>query len=247
MLGEEFEQLRELPYTIWRELVGTSKVKVIQGPDGRTYRVQASPTWSDPPSSDVLVVVSLRSGGRSLGHIERSFISRASEAPTASLRPEDTTAPLETPSMSPIFDHAPTGLPRAPSPPRAEPDHGAHGAHAAHDPLADWPPPDLAVEPAPSHVASQPDTAVHSKDGVSRTDGTVGTVGTDDPSVDITADLDEWASGATDPGGSDPAPTEWPDPLKDWTTDFDDGEPATDAGDKPPMARLKDAFTRSPR
>ncbi len=232
ILGEEFEQLRELPYTIWRELVGTSKIKAIQGPDGRNYRVQASPTWSDPPSSDVLVVVSLRSSGRSLGHIERSFISRASEAPSASLRPVGSTAPLETPSRSPIFDQDPAGLPRAPSPPRAEP---------AHDPLADWPPPDLAVEPATSHAASRPDTAVRSEEGVSGTDGT------DNPSVDIAADLDAWASGATDPGDSDPAPTEWPDPLKDWETDFDDGEPASDAGDKPPVARLKDAFTRSPR
>jgi len=60
VLEDEVEKLRELPHTVWREVVRTPMTRVVSGRDGRTYRLDVRAAFVGG-SDDIRVTVSLRS------------------------------------------------------------------------------------------------------------------------------------------------------------------------------------------
>jgi len=61
VLEDEVEKLRELPYTLWREVVRTPMTRVVAGRDGRTYRLDVRAAYTAGGGEDIRVTVSLRS------------------------------------------------------------------------------------------------------------------------------------------------------------------------------------------
>jgi len=61
VLDDEVEKLRELPYTLWREVVHTPMTRVVSGRDGRTYRLNVRAAYAGRGSEDIRVTVSLLS------------------------------------------------------------------------------------------------------------------------------------------------------------------------------------------
>lgn len=60
ILEEEFEQLRDLPYSLWREMIGSPMSKTVVGRDSRNYLVRIEADWDRPGTSDVRVTMSLK-------------------------------------------------------------------------------------------------------------------------------------------------------------------------------------------
>ena len=58
VLEEELARLREVPYSLWRDVVSRPMWKMAQARDNRTYRVRISPRWAHG-SEDIRVTVAL--------------------------------------------------------------------------------------------------------------------------------------------------------------------------------------------
>ena len=63
VLDDEVSQLRELPYSLWRDMLEREMVKSAIGRDSRTYRVRVSAAWAAAGSENIRVTVSLESSG----------------------------------------------------------------------------------------------------------------------------------------------------------------------------------------
>jgi hypothetical protein len=74
VLDEEMTQLRELPYSIWREIIGRPMVKSSRGRDGRTYGVRTTASFTAPGSDDIRVVVALEIPGFRRRLMRQSFV-----------------------------------------------------------------------------------------------------------------------------------------------------------------------------
>jgi hypothetical protein len=74
VLDEEIGHLRELPYSIWREIIGRPMIKNSRGRDGRTYRVRTTATFTAPGSDDIRVVVALETPGLRRRLMRQSFV-----------------------------------------------------------------------------------------------------------------------------------------------------------------------------
>jgi hypothetical protein len=59
VLDDEVEKLRELPYTIWREIVKTPMTRAVVGRDGRNYRLRVRAAYDG--AEDIRVSVWLLS------------------------------------------------------------------------------------------------------------------------------------------------------------------------------------------
>lgn len=62
LLDDELNQLRELPYSLWRDLLGRPMRKQVRGRDNRTYSVRTMAEWVRAGSSNIRVTVALESG-----------------------------------------------------------------------------------------------------------------------------------------------------------------------------------------
>lgn len=67
VLEDEMERLRELPYSLWRDVLRSPLTRTAVGRDGRTYRLHVTANWAAPGSDDIRVSIALKSTlGRSL-------------------------------------------------------------------------------------------------------------------------------------------------------------------------------------
>lgn len=74
-LDEELERLRELPYSLWREVIDAPMTKKMSTRDGRTYRISLEATWNRPGADDIRVRVTLTSTGwRQKRRSRQSFV-----------------------------------------------------------------------------------------------------------------------------------------------------------------------------
>ena len=62
LLEDELTQLRELPYSLWRDLLGRPMRKQVRGRDNRAYSVKTMAEWVRSGSSNIRVTVALESG-----------------------------------------------------------------------------------------------------------------------------------------------------------------------------------------
>jgi hypothetical protein len=74
VLEDEITSLYDLPYSVWRELIGRSMVKTAKGRDGRNYRIRTTSVWAMPGSEDIRVVVALETGGLRRRLMRQSFV-----------------------------------------------------------------------------------------------------------------------------------------------------------------------------
>jgi hypothetical protein len=74
VLEEELARLRELPYSMWRDVVGRQVCKSALGRDNRPYRIRVSPLWAEPGSEDIRVSVSLETTALHRRLMRQSFV-----------------------------------------------------------------------------------------------------------------------------------------------------------------------------
>lgn len=73
VLEEELARLRDVPHSLWRELVSRPMWKTAQGRDNRTYRVRISPSWVND-SEDIRVTVALETPRLHRSLMRQSFL-----------------------------------------------------------------------------------------------------------------------------------------------------------------------------
>ena len=74
VLEVELERLRELPYSLWRDVVSRPMYKTARGRDDRTYRVRVTPAWAHNGSEDIRVTVALETRALHRPLMRQSFI-----------------------------------------------------------------------------------------------------------------------------------------------------------------------------
>ncbi len=74
VLLDELERLRELPYSLWREVIASPLTRTTTGRDGKTYRVKVTARWAAPGSEDIQVLVALQSAALRRSLLSESFV-----------------------------------------------------------------------------------------------------------------------------------------------------------------------------
>jgi hypothetical protein len=74
IIEDEIVRLRDLPYTLWRELLTRPMSKMAKGRDERTYRIKTNANWAHDGSEDIRVEVALESPTLHRRLISQSFV-----------------------------------------------------------------------------------------------------------------------------------------------------------------------------
>lgn len=74
LLEDELKQLRDLPYSLWRDIVGHPRTKTVVGRDGRSYTLRLDAEWAQPGSDDIQVTVTLRGPGWRRSTLTERFV-----------------------------------------------------------------------------------------------------------------------------------------------------------------------------
>ncbi len=59
-LDDELARLRDLPYSVWRDLINSPMSRTLTARDGTAYRVDLSADWVYQGSTDIRVMLTLR-------------------------------------------------------------------------------------------------------------------------------------------------------------------------------------------
>lgn len=74
VLEDELIRLRELPYSLWRELLGHPMAKRATGRDRRSYRIKTTAQWARPGSESIRVTATLESAALRRRLVRLSFV-----------------------------------------------------------------------------------------------------------------------------------------------------------------------------
>lgn len=74
VLEEEVAKLRELPYSLWREMLSREMTKSATGRDNRPYRVRVTAQWARKGSEDIRVTAILQSPGLRRSLMRHGFV-----------------------------------------------------------------------------------------------------------------------------------------------------------------------------
>jgi hypothetical protein len=74
LLDDELSRLRDLPYSLWRDIVGKPQTKKLVGRDGHTYTLTLEANWSGSGSEDIEVAVTLRGPGWRRATLSERFV-----------------------------------------------------------------------------------------------------------------------------------------------------------------------------
>ena len=74
LLEAELAELRGLPYSVWRDVVGRPMWKSARGRDERKYRLCVIPSWAREGSEDVRVTVALETPSLHRPLMRQSFV-----------------------------------------------------------------------------------------------------------------------------------------------------------------------------
>ena len=74
VLEDELSKLRELPYSLWREVIASPLRRSVTGRDERPYRLRVTATWAEQGSEFIRVTVTLQSSALHRTLIEESFV-----------------------------------------------------------------------------------------------------------------------------------------------------------------------------
>ena len=74
LIEEELTKLRELPYSLWRDMLGQTLRKTSKARDNRAYRVRTTADFAFPGSENIRVTVALESGAIGRRLLSQSFV-----------------------------------------------------------------------------------------------------------------------------------------------------------------------------
>lgn len=74
VLEDELAKLRDLPYSIWREVVASPLSRPVTGRDGKAYRLKVTARWATRGSEDIRVSVTLQSSALRRALLNESFV-----------------------------------------------------------------------------------------------------------------------------------------------------------------------------
>ena len=74
LIEEELAKLRELPYSLWHDMIGRSLRKTAKARDNRVYRLRTSADWATPGTENIRVTVALEAGSFGRRLISQSFV-----------------------------------------------------------------------------------------------------------------------------------------------------------------------------
>lgn len=74
LLEDEIGRLQELPYSLWREMIGRAMVKTAKARDAKTYRIRTTATWAASGGEDIRVVATLETAGLHRRLMRQSFV-----------------------------------------------------------------------------------------------------------------------------------------------------------------------------
>jgi hypothetical protein len=73
MVEDELSRLREIPYSVWRDVVGVARTKQVTGRDNRVYTVTVLADWARSQSEYITVTLTLSGGGLRRSRIQERF------------------------------------------------------------------------------------------------------------------------------------------------------------------------------
>lgn len=74
LVEEEMGKLRELPYSLWHEMLGRSVRKGAKARDSRLYGIRTTAGWAQQGSENIRVTVALESGAFRRRLVRKSFV-----------------------------------------------------------------------------------------------------------------------------------------------------------------------------
>lgn len=74
LLEDEIAQLRELPHSLWRDMIDAPVVKTAKARDGKNYRIRTTAAWATPGTEDIRVIVALETPGLRRRLMRQSFV-----------------------------------------------------------------------------------------------------------------------------------------------------------------------------
>ena len=61
-LDEAVQQLQDLPYSVWSDVIQSPLIKTVTVPDGKSYKITVTAKWNRLYSDDIRVTVRLNAG-----------------------------------------------------------------------------------------------------------------------------------------------------------------------------------------
>src|SRR5688572_17833965 len=74
LIEEELERLREVPHSLWRDVVGRPMHKTARARDNRAYRIHTMVDWADSAHENIRVTVALETGSLGRRVFSQSFV-----------------------------------------------------------------------------------------------------------------------------------------------------------------------------
>jgi IS5 family transposase len=74
LVEEELTKLREVPHSMWREVIGRPMRKTARARDNRAYRVRTVVDWAEPGSSNIRVTIVLETASFGRRLQSQSFV-----------------------------------------------------------------------------------------------------------------------------------------------------------------------------
>ena len=74
LIEEELAKLRELPYSLWRDMLGRTLRKTSKARDNRAYRIRTTADFAFPGSENIRVTVALETGSFGRRLLSQSFV-----------------------------------------------------------------------------------------------------------------------------------------------------------------------------
>ncbi len=61
-LDKAVQQLQDLPYSVWSDVIQSPLIKTVTVPDGKSYRITVTAKWNRLYSDDIRVTIRLNAG-----------------------------------------------------------------------------------------------------------------------------------------------------------------------------------------
>jgi hypothetical protein len=74
LIQEGLERLREVPHSLWRDVVGCPMQKTAKARDNRDYRIHTTVDWADSAHENIRVTVALETGSLGRRRYSQSFV-----------------------------------------------------------------------------------------------------------------------------------------------------------------------------
>ena len=74
VLEDELAQLRDLPYSLWRDVIHAPYTKKADGRDGKSHRLKIEADWDRAGSVDIRVTATVKPTARGVDPVSGNFV-----------------------------------------------------------------------------------------------------------------------------------------------------------------------------